>query len=66
VRERIVAVLPVVIPDTGRPHSAIRHGLNKQENVGLIYRTPSERKGLQHAVDRPLITAEHVAGEWLG
>src|SRR5215831_11417844 len=66
VGERLVAIFPVVIPDAGRSHSPVRHGLNEQENVGLIYSTAAERKGLQHSVDRLLVAAEHVTGEGLG
>ena len=66
VRERIVAVLPVLVPDAGRSHSPVRHGLNEQENVGLIYGAPAERKGLQHTVNRLLVAAENITGEGLG
>ena len=64
-RKGIEAVLPVVISDTGRSHASVRHGLNEQKNVGLIYGSSPKRKGLQHAVDRLLVSAEHVAGERL-
>jgi len=47
-------------------NSSVRHGLNELENVGLIYSTAAERKGLQHTVDRLLVAAEHVTGEGLG
>ena len=66
VRERIVAILPVVVPDARGSHSSVRHGQNEQGNIGLIYGATAERKGLQHAIDRPLISAEHVAGKRLG
>jgi len=42
VRKGVVTVLPVVIPDPGRSHSSVRHGLNEQENIGLIYRASPE------------------------
>ena len=64
-RERIVAVLSVVVPHAGRSDPSVRHRLNEQENIGLIYSTSPECKGLQHAVDHTLITAEHVTGERL-
>src|SRR5271155_5699021 len=59
----VEAILPVVISDTGRSHSSVRHGLNEQEDVGLIYCTPSERERLQHTVDCLLVAAEHIAGK---
>ena len=62
-RKRIVAILPVVIPDAGRSHSSERHGLDKHENVGLIYSTPTERQGLQYSVDSLLVATEYVTGE---
>ena len=65
-RQRIVAVLPVVVADTGCSHSTVWHGLNKQENIRLIYRAATERKGLQHAVDHLLVAAENVSGEGFG
>ena len=66
VREKIVAILPVVVPDARGSHSSVRHGLNEQENIGLIYGATAERKGLQHSVDRLLISAEHIAGKRFG
>jgi hypothetical protein len=66
VRERIEAVLPVVVPDAGRSHSPVRHGLNEQEDIGLIYGSSAERKRLQHTIDRLLISAEQVAGKRFG
>lgn len=62
VRERIVAILSVVVPDARGSHSPVRHGLNEQRDIGLIYGAPAERKGLQDSIDRLLISAEHVAG----
>jgi DNA-binding NtrC family response regulator len=63
VRERIVALFPVVVPDAGRSHSPAGHRFDEQENVSLIHSTPAERKRLQHSVDRPLVAAKDVTGE---
>src|SRR5215510_15710519 len=35
VREGIVAVLPVVVPESRSSHSSVRHGLNEQKDIGL-------------------------------
>src|SRR5262249_50230535 len=59
-RERIIAIFPVIIPDAGRSHSSVRHGLNEHEHIGLIYGASAERKRLQHTIVRLLISAEHV------
>jgi len=64
--KRVNAVLPVIVYDAGRSHSAVRHGLNEQEDISLIYRAPAERKRLQDTIDRCLISAEHVAGKRFG
>ena len=64
--ERVVPILAVVIPDAGGSDPSVRHGLNEQENIGLIYGAAAERKGLQHPIDRRLISAENVAGKRCG
>jgi hypothetical protein len=47
----------------GGPHGS---GFDEPENLSLIHSTPAERKRLQHSVDRLLVAAEHVTGEWFG
>src|SRR5713101_670072 len=66
VRKGVEAVLTVIISDPGRSYSSIRHGLNEQENVGLIYRASSERERVQHTVDRLLIATKEIAGKRSG
>ena len=66
VSKGVETVLTIIISDTSCSHSSIRHGLNEQENVGLIYGAPAERKGLQHTVNRLLVAAENITGEGLG
>jgi hypothetical protein len=66
VRERIEATSPVVVPDARGSHPPVRYRFEKQENVGLIHSATAERKRLQHSVDRLLVAAEYVTGEWLG
>lgn len=65
-RERIVAVFSVVVPDARASNPSIRHGFDEQEDVGLIHGAPAEREGLHDPIDCPLISAEHVAGKRLG
>src|ERR1700751_5496067 len=63
VSKGIVPILTIVISDAGVSHSSVRHGLNEQENIGLIYRASSKGKGLQDAVDCFLVLTEHIAGK---
>jgi hypothetical protein len=44
VSEGIESALAVVIPDAGASYSSVGHRFNEQENIGLIYGTPAERK----------------------
>ena len=61
----VIAILSVVIADPGCSYSSVRHGFNKQKDIGLVYSASSEGKRLQKAVDCFLVPAEHVAGERL-
>src|SRR5580658_1923678 len=61
-RERVETILPIIIPDARGSNTPVRHGFNKQEDIGLIYGATAERKRLHHAIDRLLISAEHVSG----
>jgi len=66
VREGIVAVLPVVVPQARGSYSSVRHGLDEQEDISLIYGAAAEGKGPQHPIDHLLISAEDITGERFG
>src|SRR5246127_3905114 len=66
VRERVVSRFPVVVPDARGSHSSVRHGLNEQEDVGLIHGAPAKRNRLQDPIDGLLISAEDIAGKRFG
>src|SRR6516164_11296984 len=51
VREGIVAVLPVVVPQSRSSHASIRHGLDEQKDIGLVHSAATEGKGPQNAID---------------
>src|SRR5215467_13595699 len=46
-------------------YSTVGHRFNEQENVSLVNGTASERKGPEHMVNGPLVSAEDVSGERL-
>src|SRR5215472_14154467 len=63
--ERIVTVLPVVVPQTRGSHSPVRHGLNEEKDIGLVHGAAAKGKGLQHMIYGLLVSAKYVTGEGL-
>jgi hypothetical protein len=43
-RKGVIPILPVIISDSGRSHSPVRHGLNEQKNVGFIHGAPPNER----------------------
>src|ERR1700719_3096265 len=58
VRERVEAVLTVVMAHAGSPGAAERHGLNEQVNVDQVHPAPAEGELADEAVDGLLVSAE--------
>jgi hypothetical protein len=63
VRERVEAVLSVVMAHAGRPGAAERHSLDEQVDVDQVHPTPAEGQLADEAVDGLLVSAEDEARE---
>src|SRR5271169_5462035 len=64
-RERVKAILAVIVTNAGGPDAPERHGFDEQMNVHLIDRTAAEGQARQKLVDRLRVTAEEDAGKRL-
>src|SRR5271154_795814 len=65
-RQSVEAGFAVVVTDARVSNAAKRHGLHKQVDVYLIYRSAAEGQASEEMIDGLLVTAEEEPGEWFG
>src|SRR5580658_4227006 len=63
VRERVKAILAVVMADPSRSGATERHGLDEQVNIDQIYPTTAAGDLTDETIDAFLIAAEDEAGK---